>query len=331
MKPMYQKIIVYGVIIVQICIISYLWYGIRLKRTIPNNMLGVSTTQLHKNTLIFPTLSSALYFYEPKPNQTEEEHPNWLEYTATHTTNNDGIHDRYDYQVTTNTGTCKIMTIGDSFTYGSYVSTSENWTELLEDQLNASKPNSSIDAYEVINLGVPGYDIQYALLRFQLRGEKYNPDIVLWLLKDDDFSEIYELLAPKINEFSKMITPDERIERIDKHQDYYPEWTLAIDEMNKQYTIDELLDQEDSFFHPLLATYSNTLILVTFPFTNDRYKALMRGWASQRPKTVFTDTLTNIYANNNYLPDGHPDKHGHRAIATYMFDYLQNNSALCDK
>ena len=75
------------------------------------------------------------------------------------------------------------MTLGDSFTFGVYVNTEDNWTELLEDKLNSIKnicPNT--DHFEVINLGVGGYDIEYAAKRYINRGKVYNPNIILLLL-----------------------------------------------------------------------------------------------------------------------------------------------------
>lgn len=331
MKLFNRNYIIICIVIIEICAIAYLWQYIQAKRTIAKNALDISATQLHKDDLVFPTDSSVRFFYELKPNQTEKEKPDWLPYTAIHTTNNDGLHERNNYPTTKDVKNCRIMTIGDSFTYGSFVNTSENWTELLENRLNTEKPTPDINTYEVINLGVPGYDIQYALHRFRERGLKYNPDVVIWLLKDDDFDEIYELLAPKISKWSQIITQEERKEYIEKNQNYYPEWTLAIDEINNAHNIDARLHQQNSFFEAYLTDYTNLLVLITFPFTDPRYDNLMKKWVGLRPKTVFTDALTDIYARNEYLPDSHPDKRGHKNIADYIFKYLQKNRLLCDR
>lgn len=330
MKHSDRNYIIAGIVIIEICTVTYLWQNLQTKQSVTKNALSVSTTKLQKDMLIFPAGSSAQYFYELKPNQTENEKPDWLPYTATHTTNNDGLHEQINYSTEKNVGNCRIMTIGDSFTYGSFVSTAENWTELLENRLNTEKPTPHINTYEVINLGIPGYDIQYALHRLRERGLKYNPDVVIWLLKDDDFNEIYELLAPKISDWSHVLTQEERKKYIEKDQNYYPEWTLAIDEINKIYNINTLLQQQDSFFESYLTDYSNFLLLITFPFTDIRYKALMQKWTDIRPKTAFTDSLTNIYLHNDYLPDSHPNKHGHEKIADYVFEYLQKNKLLCN-
>lgn len=329
MKQINRNYIIAGIVIVEICVVAYLWHGIQTKRTIAKNTLGVSTTKLRKDTLIFPAGSSLKYFYELKPDQTEKDKPDWLPYTATYTTNSDGLHERYNYPTVKDVESCRIMTIGDSFTHGSFVSTAENWTELLENRLNIEKPTPGVNTYEVINLGVPGYDIQYALHRFRERGLKYNPDVVIWLLKDDDFDDIYELLAPRMNELLTTITEEERKQYM-KDENFYPEWTIARDEMMQKYTRESVMELEDAFVSSLLTDYSNTLLLVTFPFTNNTHKDLMKKWASQRQKTIFNDEMTDIYSKKEYLLDGHPSKRGHQSIADFLFDFMQKYNLGCN-
>ena len=55
-----------------------------------------------------------------------------------------------------NKDTFRIITLGDSFTFGMYINTKDNWTELLEDKLNSDMGCKNISMFEVINLGVGG-------------------------------------------------------------------------------------------------------------------------------------------------------------------------------
>jgi lysophospholipase L1-like esterase len=102
---------------------------------------------------------------------------------AKYTINKDTLNERYDYSVKKQPGVFRIMTIGDSFTYGLYTNTDRNWTELLEDKLNADLRCQKSRKVEVINLAVNGYDITYTVERFLKRGIKYNPDLVIWPIR----------------------------------------------------------------------------------------------------------------------------------------------------
>jgi hypothetical protein len=67
-------------------------------------------------------------------------------------------------------GTTRILTLGDSFTFGEEVSDDETWTYYLEKLLPRS---------EVLNFGVHGYGHDQMLLYLREEGIKYHPDIVI--------------------------------------------------------------------------------------------------------------------------------------------------------
>lgn len=92
-----------------------------------------------------------------------------------------------------------------------FVNTNENFSEKIEHHLNSKYKCGVINNFEVINLGVGGYDAEYVIERFIRRGIKYNPDLVIWLLNNWNLE--------KINEFEEKI----RKELISKgEQDYNP-------------------------------------------------------------------------------------------------------------
>jgi hypothetical protein len=64
----------------------------------------------------------------------------------------------------------RILTFGDSFTFGQEVSDDQTWSYFLEKLLPSS---------EVINFGVHGYGNDQMLLYLQEEGIKYYPDIVI--------------------------------------------------------------------------------------------------------------------------------------------------------
>lgn len=68
-------------------------------------------------------------------------------------------------------GTLRVVAVGDSFTYGAEVAAAETFSKALEQSLCRS---------EVINMGVSGYGIGQAFLKYRLIGQRYRPDVVVF-------------------------------------------------------------------------------------------------------------------------------------------------------
>ena len=64
----------------------------------------------------------------------------------------------------------RVVAIGDSFVFGSYVDSDETYPAQLE---------TLLDDGEVLNMGVVGYGIDQAVLKYQAYGAQYDPDVVL--------------------------------------------------------------------------------------------------------------------------------------------------------
>lgn len=75
----------------------------------------------------------------------------------------------------------RIVAVGDSFTFGDEVADDETWAEQLEGILDASGSPT-----EVINLGVNGYGVDQAVLRFERDGAPLAPDVVLLGLQGEN-------------------------------------------------------------------------------------------------------------------------------------------------
>lgn len=75
------------------------------------------------------------------------------------------------------TGKLRILTIGDSFTFGECVADSQTFPAVLE---------TLLDSAEVINLAVHGYGNDQELIALMTEGVKYNPDIVVLGFVNDD-------------------------------------------------------------------------------------------------------------------------------------------------
>lgn len=85
-----------------------------------------------------------------------EAYKNLSQKTIDELTNSEGFKD-YEHEIIKSNNTFRIIALGDSFTYGSWVSTNDSWPKQLETKLN--KLNNSI-RYEVLNFGIRGYNTE---------------------------------------------------------------------------------------------------------------------------------------------------------------------------
>ncbi len=130
--------------------------------------------------LFFPQTLSIAQFdqncgLEMKPNQ-EIMFYNELfirEFGHTVRTNSEGLREDQDYSPEKG-DKYRIISIGDSFTFGNGVEVNGTFSKLLEAQLK--KDNNNI---EVINFGVSGIDLSEYYQRLEHKGPEYQPDLVL--------------------------------------------------------------------------------------------------------------------------------------------------------
>ncbi len=91
--------------------------------------------------------------------------------------NSAGFRDR-EYRVRKPAGVFRIVAIGDSVTFGPPEEREEAWPQHLERLLRADAGGGM--AFEVLNLGVSGYNITRAVERLRVLGMEYDPDLVVY-------------------------------------------------------------------------------------------------------------------------------------------------------
>lgn len=290
-----------------------------------NRILGTSTiVPIRKESLIFPTDAELKNFYELQTNQVIEEKPVWLPYISRYTFNSDGLNERYDYAINKPPNTIRIITMGDSFTFGQYVDTRENWTEILEDLLNESEICSN-KKIEVINLGVYGYDLVFATHRFKVRGMKYTPDLVLWLLNDHNFYVMPQFTKEKVDFYEKELNVEDKKIAADQGK-FYPALELAYKEISKLYTSAAIAEQEYGALYEFAKYYQGFLVLLSSALTQD-HRNLLRIFSDSREGTTMINDK-NILAwkiEGASVKDGHPNKKGHQLMAEDILGYLMKN------
>ncbi|HVP11343.1 MAG TPA: GDSL-type esterase/lipase family protein [Phycisphaerae bacterium] len=112
----------------------------------------------------------------PKPN-TLVEYPR---FQASFTTNSQGLRGP-EHAAMKMPQIRRIVVLGDSFAWGHGVGTGQAFPEVLE---------KLVPKVEVINLGVPGFNVRTALQYFERLGAQYQPDIVLLALCQNDIHDL---------------------------------------------------------------------------------------------------------------------------------------------
>jgi len=275
--------LLFFVILSQVVLISFLGYQIYQKRK--NVLRALSINPISKENIDFKLTGKLKYFYEPKIGSWYHRNSN-----SNYIINTDTLHEVRDYSIEKPNNVFRIIAFGDSFTFGEGVADNNNWVKQLEDKLNE---NSQGCIYEVINFGVPGYDIEYSIERYKSRGTKYSPDLLIWFLKNDDFEQIRE------KEFIEKTTSEEILK--------------------------DILTYQKSCLVELVNLKINKLLFLTFIFTDQKYKSIMESYVNNADIFLYDD-LTDIYTDKkNCLPDGHPSKYGHQVIAQDVYKYLIKN------
>lgn len=96
-----------------------------------------------------------------------------------------------DYSMSPSDDTLRIVIIGDSFTHGDEVPFENTWGYHLEKNLQEININT-----QVINLGVGGYGMDQAFLRWKQLGYKFSPHLVIFGLQMEDAKRNMNLIRP---------------------------------------------------------------------------------------------------------------------------------------
>jgi lysophospholipase L1-like esterase len=282
--------------------------------------IQVNTTPIRKENLIFGSSQNLRYFYEFKPNQKFTEGTYWTKDIVTYTINNDSLNDTSDYPFQKDPQTYRIVTLGDSFTMGAYVNTSGNWTELLESQLNKNQKSCpSLNKVEVINLGVEGYDPEYEVERYRLRGQKYKPDLVIWFLLDNDFNDINELTIGKSKQSRDIVKAYLSENSATYTEEFNIAWRRAHKLTVRDMGFDKIIQYQFQQLLRFKELYSGNLLIITDKSIPQEVLLLLEKYISDRPNSQ--EYLLESY---DTFIDGHPSYIGHEQIANQLVSPVTN-------
>lgn len=106
-----------------------------------------------------------------------------------------GFRDTREYDVEKALGTFRILVLGDSVTFGHGTRNDTTYPFLLEQRLRAWRPEVN---WEVWNLGVPGYATSQELALLHRVAGRYQPDLVVVGLFQNDLTGNEPLVSPSL-------------------------------------------------------------------------------------------------------------------------------------
>ncbi len=327
-----KKIFFTAFVAVQILIIFFL--GKNLINNRKGKILGTQISPINKDDITFNNDSTEMkHFYEPESGKTVIDKFDWLPTKPVNTINSDSLNERFEYAPEKPKDIFRIITIGDSFTYGAFVNTPDNYPEQLEENLKNVCHNQK---FEVINLGVGGYDIQYAVERYKIRGTKYNPDLVIWLMNSWDYTKINELVTEKVQAIINEATVSGTLDKLIQGKGRYYPWTEASNQLIHELGYASISKMQQSYFKSFRESYPGKLLLTIFKdqlngdITAQKYDEFKgdAGYDSFINNITKNDPNIYIYSDLVYGDletlkfDVHPNEKDYTLIAKNITDYL---------
>ena len=268
---------------------------------------------------------NSIEIWRYKPYEKVTDHPYWLEQEVVYHINEDGLNDLNDYSIEKDDDTFRIIALGDSFTFGYFVNTKDNWTEVLETELNKNLP-CNYKKLEIINLGMAGFDIQQIVAMYKKVGKKYNPDLIIWFESSAGFRRFNEEKQPLMEKCFE----EEKIEDIPEQEKYDVHYRCALkasEEVLNRYSFEDrqkiIQKNYDNFF----AIYKQKKTL--FFYYEEENNEMIETWKKKYPEAGFL-TIVKDPKDGRFI-DEHPNEIGHQAIANSIYNYLIDSEILCSK
>ena len=318
-----SRIIVYVLCLIS-CICSLL-FGRALYQFVMNKRAQLQkpthVADIKRGNSIPVSILGFKHFYELQPNHEWVDTTAWLGLNPLYQINNDGFNGLKNYSIQVPSDTYRIMTIGDSFTFGQFVNTPDNFSEKLSVLLqNTSCGKKKL--YEVINLGVPGYDIGYTVAHFLHKGQQYNPDLVIWLINTHNVIS-REYIISRLIEVEADI-PDGVRKPQESASAFYDQWLKAQEDVIRMYGKDALMDVQQGYIETFMKTYTGPLLVVVNNNVEDPdYLAFVSKVFGQRKHTTVDYRFPNL--QNATFEDAHPNVEGHARIASYMYSLFKDH------
>jgi lysophospholipase L1-like esterase len=298
---MKKRIVIY-IIVLQLVVIFCILLTLQNSG---RSVFGINDLRNYENWRVSEeNYDGLIYFYEPHSGRIIEERESG---NAIYSINSDSLNSEKEYGITKPSGVYRILVLGDSWTYGRFVSTEKNWPSLLEVKLNELNCAKYKD-FEVINLAMYGYDTKYSVHRFKKRGIKYNPDLVLWLHTD-----LYRFMEEMIPAMNKMYS--QGVSQKDA-------WQKAELDIYNKMGPENILPAQGEYIRELDKYYTGKLAFIISAIIPSEGRAFLENVLNQRGNGFAVNIPLLEKFDAQFPNDYHPNEKGHRIIAETVFDYL---------
>jgi hypothetical protein len=258
-----------------------------------------------------------------------------------------------EYPVQRQTGTARLVVLGDSFTFGVGVEFAEIYPKRLEAALNRSERR-----HEVINFGVPGYNTSAELATWREVATRYRPDLVIvgYVLNDTEilsdvqsdatqdetagswltsshlamkkYSFFYRFVAPKLGGLAGLFNVRYAMGRthqiVRSFDEDSPGWQAS-----SQALLEIVREVRDSGATTLVVIFPMMVDFKAYPLTqaHSRITAFCRDHGIEVLDLL--STLQGQEVSRMIVPmDGHPNGIAHRVFADRIEQHLAQNPAL---
>lgn len=281
----------------------------RLITTMNTVEVKSATSTIPKENIVIP-VSELQYYYDLKPDSVQTWSNSQLADITTHySINHDGLNELRMYPASKPANTFRILTLGDSNAFGLYVPITNNFSEQLEKQFQVARSCRADQTFDVINLGVPGYDLRYTVERFKQKGLKYEPDLVIWEISSEDFNEILEYMRAIIID-------------LDKKGQSSTSRIKAQEQLKLKISETERLSYQKDVLNLFTKLYSGPLLILSWSHFSAKETDFLTEFIGQRPRTYFLSLEQNITDEVRIKHDSHLNTEGHSLVAKKLFSYL---------
>jgi lysophospholipase L1-like esterase len=239
--------------------------------------------------------------------------------------NSDGFRD-YEYKIEKPPNNYRIIALGDSFTFGAGVELEDSWPKILEKKLN--ELNNGIH-YEVLNFGIPGYNVYDQVEFFKIKGVKYNPELVIFTFLGNDIEnstalkEKIQYYTKKYKEGNLMIPTNVSVSGFivsKANWDYYTEL--------QHQPFEEVWRIVDNPIHELVNISKEKkfkLLLLMFNYAPEQRERLIHTCSElEIPLIDLQVEVFKKYGEKTFIPlDLHPSKFGNEKIAEVIKQKLE--------
>lgn len=293
----------------------------------------ISFAEISSDDIIADASSTLDYYYdlasEPAPAT-----PAWLPYKPEYERNADSLNDRFDYAVPKPKGAYRIITLGDSWGFGMFVNTRDTYSERLEEQLNQALADRKIQCddvtkFEVLNFGVGGYDITYMVERLRLRGMKYDPDLVIPIIKVDDFVLVNELFQSKLRSlydaYGNLDAKTVNGVAVNPRQELSLQ---AEHELESEHSESDLNAYGARALLQLASFYRNPVLFFVYGQNlSHEQNGILQSYAAEHGGFIF-DSSPRLRPDEKVPHDEHPNDIGHARFAQELFGYLMAQNVI---